>query len=445
MILNRELPTLLNTDVAVVGGGPAGMCAAISAARAGAETAIIERWPVLGGQSTMARVTMWHTSDREREVILGLTRELVERLQAYDGIQRLPDFPHRHETYLFNAESLLMVYDDLVQELGIRALCHTPCVDALVSGRRIEAIVVGTKRGLQAVRAPVFIDASGDGDLGFFAGCRTFVGRECDGKVQGMTLVCSFKRLDQSQQREIEAAEKTVRERMKRLRDEGALPSFGPHWFGGNFVWRWPASLILCTSGDPLDAEDLTRATTEARGKIPEFLKFFRQNFPGCQDLQLDWTARWLGIRESRRIRGLYIFKGADAVQRRRFPDAVGHGFWMVDVHSPDGSGHTSWYDQSRHPEPGTTYQIPYRILVSADMDNLLMAGRCASATHEGMAALRVQSHCHIMGQAAGTAATLALESRTAPVGISTRDLQKRLINAGVWIDGQPSPQEEES
>ena len=437
----ERLPVLLETDVLVVGGGAAGVCAAVSAARAGAKVAIVERWPILGGLSTMAHVCMWHTSDRQREVIFGLTQELVKRLTSYDGIQVLPEFPRRHETYLFHPDWLAIVYDDLVRELKIRTLCYTPCVGAVASGREIRAVVVGTKLGLRQVRAKRFIDASGDGDLGFFAGCRTMVGRESDGKTQGMTLVMGFDGLDPARRKEIVAAHGPMLKRMEELRDRGQLPAFGPHSLGNNFVWRWPHTLIASTAGNPLDGEDLTRATQAARAKAPAFLRFFRENWPGCEKLQLAYAAPALGVRESRRVRGLYQFTAADVVQRQSFPDAVGHGFWMVDIHDPTGSGHTTWYDKSIHPKPGTTYQIPYRMLVAADADNLLIAGRCASATHEGMAGLRVQSHCHVMGQAAGTAAAMSLAAGVRPAEVDVAQLQKRLIDAGVFIDLQRAQQ----
>ncbi len=430
-----RLPVLFETDVLVVGGGPAGTCAAVAAARAGAKVAIIERWPILGGLATMAHVCMWHTSDRQREVIFGLTQELVKRLKSYDGIQVLSEFPRRHETYLFHPDWLAIVYDDLVRELKIRTLCYTPCVGAVTAGREIRSVVVGTKLGLRQVRAQRFVDASGDGDLGCFAGCRTMVGRESDGKTQGMTLVMGFDGLDPSRRKEIQAASGPLGKRMAELRDRGQLPSFGPHSLANNFVWRWPHTLIASTAGNPLDSEDLTRATREARAKAPAFLRFFRENWPGCEKLQLAYAAPALGVRESRRVSGLYQFTGADVVERRSFPDAIGHGFWMVDIHDPGGSGHTTWYDKRIHPEPGTTYQIPYRMLVAADSDNLLIAGRCASATHEGMAGLRVQSHCHVMGQAAGTAAAMSLSAGVRPADVDVPQLQKRLIDAGVLID----------
>lgn len=433
--MKDDCPTLLETDVLIVGGGPAGMCAAIASARGGARTAIVERWPILGGQATMAHVNMWHTSDCTKEVILGLTKELEQRLRKHDGIQTLPSFPNAHETYAFNPDILTLVYEELVQEEKIRTLCSTPCVDVVMDGRSITGVVVGTKIGLRTIKASVYVDSSGDGDVGFFAGCETQVGRESDGKCQGMTLVTRFDGLDMDRIDEIEAYQDDGIAEMSRLRDKGQLPPSGPHWFGGNRIWRWPGSLIACTNGDPLDAEDLTRAEMAARASLPKFIKFFRENWPGCENLEIGRTGSWLGIRESRRIRGHYTFDAKDVAERNSFTDAIGHGFWMVDIHDPNGTGHTTWYDRSTHLEKGTTYQIPYRILVARDVENLLIAGRCASATHEGMAGLRVQSHCHIMGQAAGTAAAMCLGGSVSPADVDVNVLQDKLVEDGVMID----------
>lgn len=430
-----QCPVLFDTDVVVVGGGPAGMCAAIAASRHGTQTAVIERWPILGGQATMCNVCIWHTSDKTREVVLGLTREFIERLERYGGIARRPRFPHTHETYDFNPEWMTVVYDDFVRELGIRTLCYTPCVGAVTAGRILTAVVVGTKQGVRLVRGKIFVDATGDADLAHFAGCPTVVGRESDGKVQGMTLMSSFQGLDVGRMEEIRAAQPSLMEKMRALRDQGRLPSFGGFGLDEGRRAEWLGTQIACIAGDPLDEESLTRATMTARGKLPAFLRFLRENGPGCRNLDLRWTAPALGVRESRRVQGRYTFSAADVAERRSFPDAIGHGFWMIDIHDPEGTGYTTWLDKSIHLPPGETYQIPYRILTPTAVDNLLVAGRCASATHEGMAALRIQSHCHIMGQAAGTAAAMCLNESVRPVDVDIAHLQRRLMADGVWID----------
>ena len=433
--LTTPPPLLFETDVLVVGGGAGGVCAAINAARSGAKVALIERWPMLGGLATMGGVNTWHTSNLKEEYGFGLTQEFLERLKAYDGVDRHPRFPHVHGTYSVSPYMLQIVYDDLMRAHKVRTLCYTSCVDVVVEGSQLKAIVVGTKQGLRTIRAARFVDASGSGDLGFFAKCPTVVGRESDGKVQGMTLVTMWGNLSESRREEVLRNHGKVSQLMRQLIAEGKFPPAGAFHFGTNYLWRWRCSLDAIATGDPLDAEDLTRATMEARAKVPKLLKFFRENYPGLEDLELDFMGGMLGIRESRRVLGQYVFDAPDVLERRSFPDAIGHGFWMIDIHDPEGTGYTTWRDKSRHLQPGETYQIPYRMLLARGVDNLLLAGRCASASHQGMAALRIQTHCHLMGQAAGLAAAQSLEQNVLPAAIDVAKLQRQLVDSGVFID----------
>jgi len=430
-----EPPVLLETDVLVVGGGAAGTCAAINAARAGARVALVDRWGMLGGLATMGGVNTWHTSHLEGEYGFGLTQEFIGRLKTYDGIDRHPNFPRVHGTYSVSPYMLQVVYDDLMREHEIRTLCYTPCVDVLVDGGTIRGVVVSTKLGLRTVLASRFVDATGSGDVGHFAGCPTVVGRESDGKVQGMTLVTMWGGLEESRREEVVRNHAAVDKLMRQMIADGRFPPAGAFHFGTNYIWRWRCSLDAIAAGDPLDPEDLTRATMEARAKVPKLLKFFRENYPGLENLELDFMGGMLGIRESRRVLGQYVFDAPDVLSRRDFCDAIGHGFWMIDIHDPEGSGYTTWRDKDIHLKPGETYQIPYRMLVAREVDNLLVAGRCASATHQGMAALRIQTHCHLMGQAAGFAAAMSLDEGISPARIDVTRLQEKLRDSGVFID----------
>jgi len=432
-----EPPLLFETDVLVVGGGAAGTCAAINAARAGAQVALVDRWPMLGGLATLGGVNTWHTSNLKEEYGFGLTQKFIKRLKTYDGVDRHPSFPRVHGTYSVSPYMLQVVYDDFMREHKIRTLCYTPCVDVVAHAGSIRGVIVGTKRGLRTIRAARFVDATGSGDLGHFAGCPTVVGRESDGKVQGMTLVTMWGGLEQSRRDEVVRNHAKVDQLMRRLIAEGKFPPAGGFHFGTNYIWRWRCSLDAIATGNPLDAEDLTRATMEARAKVPKLLEFFRENYPGLENLELDFMGGMLGIRESRRVLGGYVFDAPDVLARRSFPDAIGHGFWMVDVHDPEGTGYTTWREKDRHLKPGETYQIPYRMLVAREIDNLLVAGRCASATHQGMAALRIQTHCHLMGQAAGFAAAMSLEQGVPPGEIDVPKLQERLAQSGVFLDSE--------
>ena len=430
-------PVLFETDVLVVGGGAAGTCAAITAARAGAQVALVDRWPMLGGLATMGGVNTWHTSHLKGEYGFGLTQEFIDRLKTYDGIDRHPNFPRVHGTYSVSPYMLQVVYDDLIREHKIRTLCYTPCVDVIVEDGTIRGVVVSTKLGLRTILASRFVDATGSGDLGYFAGCPTVAGRESDGKVQGMTLVTMWGGLEESRREEVVRNHGKVDKLMRQMIADGEFPPAGGFHFGTNYIWRWRCSLDAIATGDPLDSEDLTRATMEARAKVPKLLKFFRENYPGLENLELDFMGGMMGIRESRRVLGRYVFDAPDVLGRQNFSDAIGHGFWMIDVHDPEGTGYTTWRNKDIHLKPGETYQIPYRMLVARDVDNLLVAGRCASATHQGMAALRIQTHCHLMGQAAGYAAAMSLDEGIPPAKVDVTKLQERLRSSGVFIDDE--------
>lgn len=442
----RELNVLDRAQVCVIGGGTAGIAAAAAAAKNGADTLLIEKNGYLGGTTTAGMVCIWHLSDGEKQVVRGVAQELLERFPRTGpgAVSVTPGYPvlpgeKADKSHEFDAETAKRVFESYLTDAGVRLLCYTTVAGVIRDGGRIQALAVVTKRGLQAVCANEFIDCSGDGSVAAFAGCPFAYGRESDGRVQGMTMVYSLKNVDAEKCREYtfhSPKGDAVAAEMARERDAGRFPPFG----GIDFydVARGFHANMNPIAGDPLDERSLTACTLETRRRIDEYLAFFREHVPGYENAALDRCADEIGIRESRRILGDYVFTKEDVLAERRFPDAVGHGFWCVDIHDPKGSGSTTWDERSPRKAflpKGHSYQIPYRVLVPKNAENLLVAGRCVSADHEGIASLRIQSACMVMGQAAGTAAAICAESgrgvREVPIG----ELRRRLREQGVYLE----------
>jgi len=435
---HKKIEDLRAWDVAVCGGGMAGVAAAVAARRMGLETVLIERWPFLGGLGTAAYVTGLHTSDREKQVIFGITQEIIERADRYGAVWHIEGFPK--ETHLacwYDAEWMKIVLDELAREVGFAVLLYTPVVDVRRAEGGIEAVIVGTPKGLRAIRARVFVDATGDADLAAWAGCPTATGRERDGRVQGMTLMYHLTGLDHEAlwaMTHDEVAD--VQRRMAEARDRGELPSFGA--LGLRAYGRKEFNPNMCpVTADPLDPLSLSEATMRGRLNVARFIRWWRRHVAQLRTCDLG-AINAVGVRESRRIQGEYVFSREDVYGLRKFPDAIGHGFWMVDIHDPEGSGATTWSDRANWLPAGETYHIPYRVMLPEGADNLFVVGRCASTTHEGLAALRIQSHCMVMGQAAGTAAALALDAGCSIREVPMARLQATLRGQGVYLEDVP-------
>ena len=436
----QGVPVLAECDVLVCGGGPAGIAAAVSAARHGCSVVLLERWPSVGGMATNALVNIWHTSDRTRQVIFGLVQECVER--GGRGVRRRPCYPTRPETHDFDPERMRIVFHDLLDDAGVRTLCHVAAGEPIMEGNRARGVLIDTKTGRRAVSASVVVDATGDGDIAAKAGVPFDLGRENDGLVQGMTMMYRLCGIDEEVVRQV--SEKQVSDmvdRMCELRDAGEFPPFNE---GAVRMKCWSSNRripnMCAISGDPLDEEELTRLTVRGRRQVFEYLDFWRREMPGMQNAEIEQTGFALGVRESRRIRGLKALDRAMVVGAVKQPDAIGHGFWMVDIHDPKGSGHTTWLEQepADMPPVGESYHIPLGMCINDRAPNLAVAGRCASATHEGLASMRIQTHCMIMGQGVGTAAALALDSGADLPEVDMAALQEALRNDGVHIEDVP-------
>ena len=439
-------------DVLVVGGGNAGCAAALAAARAGARTMLVERYGFLGGTATAAMVGPWMTfhSGPER-IVGGIAQEIVERLIALGGSPgHVPDASDYVPTVTpFDPEIHKALLFDLMRESGVRLLLHALVVDALrddsgaVSGARFATV-----GGPREIRARVTIDATADAFVAAAAGCELQQGDE-RGRVQPASLMFRLSHVDlaalaayvrarpEQLRSSLPAAERTpaaltavagLYELWAQAQAEGIdVPRELVSFFATPYPDEVTVNMTRVTDIDPLDPDDLTRAEIEARAQAMRLVAFFRARVPGFENARIAATATQIGVRESRRIAGVYTLTRDDIVAGRTFDDAVARSAYPIDIHNPSGSGTTT----HRLP-PGTSYEIPYRCLVPRAVDGLIVAGRCISTTHEALASTRLTPTVMTLGQAAGTAAALALESGVAPRAVAARALRERLIAAGV-------------
>lgn len=429
----REVPVLAETELLVCGGGTAGIATACCAARHGARVLLLERWPTLGGMATNALVNIWHTSDRTKQVIFGFVQEAIDR--GGEFVRRRPDFPARPETHDFDSAGMRVVFGRMLADAGVRVLCNLTAVESLVDGDRLRGVLVDTKTGRKAILAQVVVDATGDGDVAANAGAAFDYGRS-DGLVQGMTLMFCLRGV-QRDALTLPEAERVWR-LMQALRDRGEFPPFN-EYAALHYLKHGPNHLPynMCpAAGQPLDEEELTRLTQQASERVYQYVDLWRREMPGFGAAEVEQLGFGLGVRESRRVRGLSTLTGEMVVNAVKQPDAVGHGFWMIDIHDPQGSGYTTWSDQSARSMPpvGESYHIPLGLCLNPTLRNLAVVGRCASATHEACASVRLQSHCMVMGQGVGTCAALALDAGVDLAQVPVERLQAVLRADGVYL-----------
>jgi hypothetical protein len=410
-------------DLIVMGGGLTGCAAAVAAARRGLSVLLIEKSGALGGAAVVNLVNPFmpnatRIDGKFTELSQGMYTEIKERLSALGAIKG----PTFHEEYL------KIALDRFCAEAKVDVLFHSTLVSADAENGLVKRVRVAGKAGVQVYEAASFIDCTGDADLAVLCGCPYRLGRPGDGLCQPMTLCFRVVNVD------IEACKKaqaTISPRYQAAQKAGRIKNpredvlIFPTLVGGMLHFNSTRVVKL----NPTDPFDLSRAEREAREQVLELFTFMKENIEGFENADLAFSAAEIGVRESRMIDGRHVLNAEEMKACVRFPDAVAAGNYDIDIHNPEGSGTSHFY----FPE-GHYYTIPYRSLVPVGVDNLLVAGRSISATHEAQASVRVMPICITMGEAAGAAAAVAKKSGVNSANVDTEKLRETLREAGAFL-----------
>ena len=431
--LQRPARRIAGVDALVVGAGSAGAVAAITAARLGARVLLVEREGTLGGTSTAVLDTFYGfytPGDRPRRVVDGVGGEVVRRLHEREAAFERPNTYGAGTGVTYNPEVLRAVWDELCREAGVEVLVHTSVVDVAVDepGGTIAEVLLVSGTELLVVDPQVVIDASGDAVVAHLAGARSEGFADVD-DPQAMTVTFTLGPVDEAawgsvtRQDVLDLLEVAAARGYDLPRRDGSVhPTTVP---GVHFVHMTKVADL-----DPRDPFALSEAERRGRAQAMEYTRFLADMVPGFGDAKPAWMSRRLGVRESRRVVGRYWLVRDDVLSGRRFPDAIAQAGAPIEV--PGRGTGTDW----AYVEGGATYDIPYRCLLPADLDGMLVAGRCLSASHDAHASARNMAQCMAMGQAAGTAAALAVDAETHPAGLDARAVRKQLVADGALLDG---------
>jgi ribulose 1,5-bisphosphate synthetase/thiazole synthase len=434
----RQVPLYGEYEVAVLGGGPSGIAAAVAAARAGRRTLRIERYGFLGGMGTAAGVTNFcglhaNVHGEMHLIVQGIASELLARIDRLGGLNAPHLILGKILAQAYDTAAYKIAADDLLQSYKVDILFHALGAGVVMHDERhIDALMVETKAGRLAVRANIFIDCSGDGDLAAWAGAKFEVGDNA-GSMLYPSMMFRLNGVDPVKAGE---AWRTIPALME------AAEAAGTHHFPRKAAivrpqrspieWRVNFTQLARADGaaiNGLEPDDLTRGEIEGRCQAIQAFEFLR-TVPGFEQSYIVDLPPQLGIRETRRVIGGYMLSGEDVLGCASFDDTIGVNGWPMESHV---AGDVIF----KFPDiPGSRgfNELPYRMLVPEGIDNLQVAGRCASMTHEGQSAARVSGACFAMGEAAGTAAALALAGNGSPREIAVEKLQRQLREQGAFI-----------
>lgn len=428
IIGSQEDITMKKYDLLIAGAGFAGASAAISAAREGMKVLVIDKSNCAGGAAVNSLVNpfmRYWTTDKDEKVYLqrGIFREVLDALSELDS--------YDENIRAFNEEYIKLIFNRMFLKEDIDILYNSYVYGAEMNDGSVISVKVANKSGTEEYFADYFIDATGDADLATICGYPCKLGRESDGLCQPMTLFFRVSNVDVPL---FNKEYPEMQELFLQAKNDGRINNPREDILSFKFGKINPDTIGFNTTRvikrNPVDAHDKTLAEIEAREQVFELFCLLKSNFSSFKDAVLVSTASEIGVRESRKIIGEYVLTEDDLLALRRFPDSIAVANYMIDIHSPDGSGtYRHRFGEMEY------YTIPYRCLVPKDSKNLLVAGRCISSTHEAQSSYRIMPICSSIGEAAGVAIAVAKKNNSTVKDADVEAIQKILVDRGLKID----------